>query len=91
MYKLTCLVIIAVCVCRIYADDPPIPGYKCPEADVKKGCDAPTACVYQNDKDCATYIRCTSGGLAYLRPCSTGLKWNDHAKICDWPEQTTCH
>ncbi|CAG2113601.1 unnamed protein product [Medioppia subpectinata] len=72
-------------------DDPPIPGYKCPPEDLRKGCDEPTSCVYQNDKDCATYIRCTTGGYAYLRPCSPGLLWNNIKKVCDWPEQTTCH
>jgi len=68
----------------------PIPGYNCPTADIAGGCKGSKDCLYPNPSNCSTFIQCTAAGLAYVMPCPSGLQWNDDAKICDWPQQSTC-
>ncbi|KAI8091862.1 hypothetical protein BDF21DRAFT_410373 [Thamnidium elegans] len=68
----------------------------CPKEDIEETrCLGPKDCVYQNPNNCNTYIFCAldengenPGPVVY--PCEAGLKWNDRAKMCDWPANATC-
>ncbi|KAG7164862.1 chitinase 10-like 5, partial [Homarus americanus] len=39
--------------------------------------------------DCKSFQQCVNGGWLTLR-CAEGLHWNDHIKICDWPQLAKC-
>eukprot|EP00795_Rhopilema_esculentum_P015413 gene15413-6654_t len=44
---------------------------------------------YAHPTDCSKFFIC-HGGIAHLRSCPGGLKWNDVRKYCDWPANVNC-
>lgn len=45
--------------------------------------------MYAHPKDCAKFFECNSG-LATVKSCPPGLKFNAAKKYCDWPANVTC-
>lgn len=44
-----------------------------------------TTGLYAHPSDCSQYLSCASVGIKpFVMSCSSGLKWNNQAKICDW-------
>lgn len=44
-----------------------------------------TTGLYAHPSDCSQYLSCASVGMKpFVMSCSSGLKWNNQAKICDW-------
>lgn len=44
-----------------------------------------TVGLYAHPSDCSKYLSCASVGIKpFVMSCSSGLKWNNQAKICDW-------
>ncbi|CAB0030491.1 unnamed protein product, partial [Trichogramma brassicae] len=46
--------------------------------------------LFANPADCATYYHCSPGHHPMLRPCPSGLLFNDNQKYCDWPQNVQC-
>jgi hypothetical protein len=66
------------------------PAFKCPQEDIiSTKCAGPYDCLYANPNNCGTYIECEVDpgertGTPHLKPCPSGLKWNDSIKKCDF-------
>merc|ERR1712178_320409 len=43
---------------------------------------------YQSCYTCSMYITCAPGHYPMLRPCPSGLVWNDNLKVCHWSSLT---
>lgn len=44
-----------------------------------------TVGLLAHPSDCSKYLSCASAGAKpFVMSCSSGLKWNNQAKICDW-------
>lgn len=59
------------------------------------GCLGPKDCLYSDPDSCNTFIQCTVNsdgitGTPVVRDCPSGLEWNDDAKECAYPEDSTC-
>ncbi|WP_437760038.1 carbohydrate-binding module family 14 protein [Sorangium sp. So ce1389] len=69
--------------------------FVCPREDIAAtGCRGPKDCLYANPESCNTFIECIpnadGSGAPVVRPCLSGLEWNDNEKQCDWPAYSTC-
>lgn len=59
---------------------------KCPNQPASK-CPKPDGLFPA--KDCSQFIHC-SHGIAYLKDCPDGLRFNAQILVCDWPENVKC-
>jgi len=65
------------------------PTFKCPASDIVDDCRGPKDCLYPDPDDAGGYIQCNGAGMAYKMSCPADLWWNDTAKICDFPDNST--
>lgn len=71
-------------------------GFVCPADDfANTQCKGPKDCLYPSPDSCGSYISCevTPDGQTarpFIQDCPDSLQWNDNAKMCDYPENTTC-
>jgi len=65
---------------------PPVP----PTKPTSVSCSGLPDGHYAHPNDCSKFFIC-HGGVAHLRSCPGGLKWNDKQKYCDWAENVDCN
>ncbi|KAL7296158.1 hypothetical protein TKK_0010699 [Trichogramma kaykai] len=73
-----------------YEDNNEIPNNSDNDNQVGSGKLCTNGDLFSNPADCATYYHCSPGHYPILRPCPSGLLFNDNQKYCDWPQNVQC-